>query len=145
MKSIMRNFICGLLLVLSGCAVWNSPYQPAPAPGSGQALVYFYRSPLISGHLWDTVFTIDGKPVAELNDKEYSWAHVPEGPRRFAARFHREKNLQVTRTLQAGETYYLEFHQEIIGKNRVRNVVEFVPAHAGSDRIKSFNHESEWR
>lgn len=142
MLSALRIALWSLIGILAGCALWNPPYQPAPPPPAGNALVYFYRASLISGHVWDTTFTVDGKRVVELNDKEYSWVHLPAGTHQIAAKAHRGKALQVTQTLEAGKTYYVEFYQEIVSKNRVRNVVEIVPTHTGAERVKTFTYES---
>lgn len=132
MRQMMTRFLVVMMLgVMSGCALWSSPPAAARAPATGEARVFVYRMPLISGQFWDTTVGIDGRAHVDVNDKEYAPLYLPAGSHVFTARFYRQKPLQVRQDLQAGHTYYLELSQEIVSKNRVRPVMQFVPEHNG--------------
>lgn len=128
----IRGMVAAFMIsVMAGCALWQSATPTIHPPGTGEALVVVYRLPLISGHFWDTAVSVDGSPQADLNDKEYRPLYVAAGSHVFTAKFPHEKPLQVQQNLKAGGTYYLELSQEIIGKDRVRHVMQFVPEHSG--------------
>lgn len=140
MNTLVKVVLLGLVAAMAGCATGFASSPASRAPGPEEALVYVYRLPLISGHLWDTQLSIDGIPRIELNDKEYSQVYVASGLHEFTARFHHEKPLQVRQDLQGGQTYHLELSQEIIGKNRVRHVMQFVPSHTGKDILQHYTY-----
>lgn len=130
-----------IVFALAGCSLLpEKPPATPPVPTPEKALVYLLRSPIIAGHLWQTTFKIDGKPITSLYDKEYSWLYLAPGQHTFSAEFNREADLVFVSGIDAGKTYYIEFTQEIIGNNRIRNLLQQIPPHQGSEMTATYTY-----
>lgn len=142
----MRTVVYGLFLFvgigLAGCSTMFKASPETPSLSGHQAIVYLLRTPVITGKLFSTTFKIDGTPVASLHDKEYSWVYLAPGEHHFAATFKEEQGLDFSSPIIAGKTYYIEFGQEIIGKNRIRNVVQMLSPQDGERWVEEYDYEA---
>jgi hypothetical protein len=98
-----------LTIALIGCAT-GPQYQPVPAAPAGKAILVIYREPTFASAAWPQSFWIDGKQVAELRVKAYTFIAVPPGERRvhFGGP-HSESVTGVTVTLKARERVYIRY------------------------------------
>lgn len=144
----MRTRIYGLFLSvgigLTGCSTFYEPPTETPTLSGEKAIVYLLRTPVIAGKLYSTTFKIDGKPAATLQDKEYTWVYLTPGEHHFAAIFKDETGLSFSSHILTGSTYYIEFGQEIIGKNRIRNLIQMLPAHEGERWVEEYDYEAAY-
>lgn len=142
----MRTRIYGLFLWvgigLTGCSTFSETPTKTPILSGERAIIYLLRTPVIAGQLYSTTLKIDGKPAATLHDKEYTWVYLAPGEHHFAAAFKDETGLNFSSQILAGKTYYIEFGQEIIGKNRIRNLVQMLPAHEGERWVVEYDYKT---
>lgn len=140
----MRRFsapaAAAFAIALVGCATTGDAYQAAPPAPEGQAVVYVFRGRIPIGGGWPTNFTIDGKAVVSLYDKGYTWAHLKQGPHRFAAGNMFQDGLKLTLDIEAGKTYYLEYTQEHVG-TEYRHVLRTLPADLGQATVSTYQYK----
>lgn len=141
MRIRVYGFLLFICIGLTGCSSIFNTSPNTPTLSGDQAIVYLLRTPVITGQLFSTTFKIDGASVAALHDKEYTWVYLAPGEHHFAATLKEEQGLNFSSPILAGKTYYIEFGQEIIGKNRVRNLLRMLPPHDGERWIGEFDYE----
>lgn len=121
--------------LLSACSTIGQDYRAAPPPPEGQALVYVMRSRMTARFMWPTSFQMDGKHIASLHDKGYSWVHVPAGPHVLRAGLAVDAAfndwLSVTINTRPGQVYYVEYAQFIEPGVGGKEVLRVLPEDLG--------------
>lgn len=121
--------------LLSACSTMGPDYSAAPPPPEGQALVYVMRGRLTARFMWPTSFQMDGKHIASLHDKGYSWVHVPAGPHVVRAGLTIDAALNdwlsVTINAKPGKVYYLEYAQFLEIGSGGKEVLRVLPEDLG--------------
>jgi hypothetical protein len=120
----LRLALVVLLVLSTGCAVTPShapQFTPAQAPPEGYATVYAYRlgAPPYNGAI---KVSIAGKPIADLLENGYAWAHIRAGTHTLYAKwpdaigpFAKKQWADVTTTheFEAGKAYYFRIVGDI--------------------------------
>lgn len=129
----MKLYLLLLTLFLQACAM-GPKYQPAPQPEEEKALVYLMRGDVQYGGGYATKFKINDFEIVNLYDFGYSWTHLPAGQYTFSAGGEKLDLL-----LQSGETYYIEYHQEVKviyeGYVSKRNVIQAPDKNSIQDQL----------
>jgi len=137
----IKFFLPVLILILSGCATIGEKYSPAPTPPEHKSLAYLFRSNVGFGNFWITNFLVDGEEVVSLYDSGYSWVYLTEGEHSFAANTPTQNKLKFDAPIIAGRTYYIEYTQESVEYNSVRNIIRMVSPKIGKSIIKDYSYK----
>jgi hypothetical protein len=124
MTLFLRLALVVLLVLSTGCAVTPShapQFTPAQAPPEGYAIVYAYRLGAQPSNSTIKV-SIAGKPIADLLENGYAWAHIRAGTHTLYAKwpdaispFAKKPWADVTTTheFEAGKAYYFRLVGDI--------------------------------
>ena len=127
------------VFTMAGCATGDTPYQPAPSPPEGKAVVYFMRSSAETGNYRPIVFSVNDNPVVSLYGKRYSWVYLDEGAYRITGGTELYKNeYKIELSVWSGGEYYIEMDQTSTGYSTFTNTLHVVPQIEAASTIAKY-------
>lgn len=138
----MKRLVVLRSTALIGCATMGPAYEPAPAPTPGKALVYFMRTSVSMGGAWTTVFSLNDVRLVSLYNRGYSWAHVDGGIYKVAVGdVVNSDYLSFQMPVREDGEYYVEYTQEPLEANRVRNVARAIRREEAMKIITKYSYK----
>ncbi len=138
-KTAVLFFVSGLSLFLAACDTVKKSNDPPPAPGAEMALVYILRSTDELNNRWATNFSVNGRNIVTLNDRNYSYIYLPAGSYSIlASSFHVKVRLAMV--LGARETYYVEYMQAKTGARSGRNFLRTLQPEEGMTLARRYSY-----
>ncbi len=110
--SDMRNFICVILLFLTGCVATGPLFKPAENVDQDSGVVYVYRLNNFAASGRGAYFYINDVNVFDLNADGYSWVSLPAGKYKLRQKWPVDmiaKALELDVEVKAGGVYYFSF------------------------------------
>jgi len=134
-----RWLVLFAVVTMAGCTTVSKPYQPAPKPPEGKALVYFMRSSVDTGNYLPIVFSVNDRPVVSLYDKRYSWIYLDEGAYWITGgtELYRSE-FKLDLSVWSGGEYYIEMNQTSTGYSTFVNALRVVPQNEAGSTIAKY-------